>query len=188
MKQSRSGHLLKEILDRFTDKTMSTLTPDRSLWMYFGHDCTLADMLNSLGVFDVCFARVFLLLKSIFRIIFYHFSYVFLRTHRAFCLSYTKDVPTPHMFKFSTKTQSIRTFHRWTFQIVAPNVHYTNCMICTRIYCRLRASMMRVPCVTVNRCHRVAIRKIIGLITIDNMVDIKAKLKKIDRCWKNKRI
>lgn len=53
MKKLRSGYLLKEILDRFTNKTQTQLSPDRSLWMYFGHDNTVADMLNSLGVFNV---------------------------------------------------------------------------------------------------------------------------------------
>ena len=53
MKKLRSGYLLKEILDRSTNKSMSTLAPDRSLWMYFAHDNTLADMLNSLGLYEV---------------------------------------------------------------------------------------------------------------------------------------
>lgn len=53
MKKLRSGYLLKEILDHSTNKSMSTLSPDRSLWMYFAHDNTIADMLNSLGLFEV---------------------------------------------------------------------------------------------------------------------------------------
>lgn len=53
MKKLRSGYLLKQILDRFTNKTLSTLSPNRSLWMYFGHDITLGNMLNSLGVYNV---------------------------------------------------------------------------------------------------------------------------------------
>lgn len=53
MKKLRSGYLLKEILDRSINKTLSTLLPDRSLWMYFAHDNTLADMLNSLGLYEV---------------------------------------------------------------------------------------------------------------------------------------
>lgn len=55
MKKLKSGYLLKEILDRFTNKTQSTLSPDRSLWMYFAHDITVSNMLNSLGVFEVWF-------------------------------------------------------------------------------------------------------------------------------------
>lgn len=53
MKKLRSGFLLKEILDRFTNKTQSKLSPDRKLWMYFSHDLTIANMLNSLGLFEV---------------------------------------------------------------------------------------------------------------------------------------
>lgn len=59
MKKLRSGYLLKEILDRFTNKTQTQLSPNRSLWMYFGHDITIANMLNSLGVFNVCFMKLF---------------------------------------------------------------------------------------------------------------------------------
>lgn len=50
MKKLRSGYLLKDILDRFSNKT---LVGGRSLWMYFAHDITLSNMLNSLGVFNV---------------------------------------------------------------------------------------------------------------------------------------
>lgn len=53
MKKLRAGYLLKEILDRLNDKTKSTLSPNRSLWMYFAHDNTLVDLLNSLDLFDV---------------------------------------------------------------------------------------------------------------------------------------
>lgn len=53
LKALRSGYLLKEIFDRFTNKTQSKLEPDRSLWMYFAHDITLTNTLNSLGLFEV---------------------------------------------------------------------------------------------------------------------------------------
>lgn len=48
MKKLRSGFLLKDILDRFFNKIQSKLSPDRSLWMYFGHDSTMASMLGAL--------------------------------------------------------------------------------------------------------------------------------------------
>lgn len=49
-----SGFLLKEILDRFTNKTVHPeLDPDRALWMYFTNNAAIIDMLNSLGVFTV---------------------------------------------------------------------------------------------------------------------------------------
>lgn len=53
MKTIQSGYMLKEILDRFTNKTQSTLTPNRSVWMNFGHDTTIANMLSTLGLFEV---------------------------------------------------------------------------------------------------------------------------------------
>lgn len=55
MKKLKSGFLLKDILDRFMNKTQSTLSPNRSLWLYFAHDITLSNMLNTLGVFKVIY-------------------------------------------------------------------------------------------------------------------------------------
>lgn len=49
-KRLRSGFLLKEILDRSRQKLLSSLSPDRSMWMYFAHLSTINDMLNSLGL------------------------------------------------------------------------------------------------------------------------------------------
>lgn len=49
----KSGYLLKDILDRFKAKTQSTLSPDRKLFLYFAHDITLSNMLNTLGLFEV---------------------------------------------------------------------------------------------------------------------------------------
>lgn len=69
LKRLKSGFLLKEILDRFQNKTAMTLTPDYSLWIYSGHDITIANMLNSLGLFEVnstavLFNRIFFFLSS----------------------------------------------------------------------------------------------------------------------------
>lgn len=50
MKKFFSGFLLKEMLDRFSNKLESTLNPDRSLWFYFAHDLQIQYMLNSLGI------------------------------------------------------------------------------------------------------------------------------------------
>lgn len=49
----KPGFLLKEILDRCTNKTKSMLTPDRSLWMYFAHDITISYLLQSLKLYTV---------------------------------------------------------------------------------------------------------------------------------------
>lgn len=51
----KSGFLLREILDRFNAKANSTLTPNRSIWLYSAHDLTIANMLNSLNLFEVIF-------------------------------------------------------------------------------------------------------------------------------------
>lgn len=53
MKKIISGYLLKEILDRCSQKMQSTLSPDRSLWLYFAHDVTMLNMLNSLNLYEV---------------------------------------------------------------------------------------------------------------------------------------
>lgn len=53
MKKLKSGFLLKEILNRFSNKIKQTLSPDRSLWLYFAHDNTIVNMLSSLGLYKV---------------------------------------------------------------------------------------------------------------------------------------
>lgn len=52
MKKQRAGFLIKEILDRFTNKTMSLLIPDRSLWIYAIHSTGMVNLLNSLNLFE----------------------------------------------------------------------------------------------------------------------------------------
>lgn len=49
----KSGFLLKEMLKHFRQKVEKKLDPDRSLWLYSSHESTLANMLNSLGLFEV---------------------------------------------------------------------------------------------------------------------------------------
>lgn len=49
----KSGFLIKKIFDCFTQKMNSTLKPDRSLFLYSAHDVTIANLLNSLGLFEV---------------------------------------------------------------------------------------------------------------------------------------
>lgn len=49
----KSGNLLKEMLDRFKNKTNSNLVPNRSLWIYSAHDTTVANILNTLGMFEL---------------------------------------------------------------------------------------------------------------------------------------
>lgn len=102
MKKLKSGYLLKDILGRFSKKLKSTLTPDISLYMYFGHDLTISNMLNSLGLFEVAkIHSIFIVLKFIFLNIFcsnrfYH------RMDHVFYLSYT-NLMELRTFKFFTK-------------------------------------------------------------------------------------
>lgn len=49
----KAGFLIREIFNRFTMKANSKLQPDRSLWVYSGHDSTVSNIMNALGVFDV---------------------------------------------------------------------------------------------------------------------------------------
>lgn len=49
----KSGFLLKEIFERFSQKIQSILQPDRALWLYSGHSTTTTTMLNGLGFSEV---------------------------------------------------------------------------------------------------------------------------------------
>lgn len=53
LKKYRAGFLLKEILDRFKDKSLSQLQPDRSIWLYSAHDLTIIHILNALNLYEV---------------------------------------------------------------------------------------------------------------------------------------
>ncbi|XP_055301170.1 prostatic acid phosphatase-like [Sitodiplosis mosellana] len=53
MKKLKSGFLIKEMLERFIQKTQSKLKPDRfTIQIYSAHDITISNFLNSLGLFD----------------------------------------------------------------------------------------------------------------------------------------
>lgn len=55
MKKLKSGYLLKEMLDHCTNKSQGTLSPDRSIWMYFAHDHTINNFLHTLDLYKVQF-------------------------------------------------------------------------------------------------------------------------------------
>lgn len=85
----RSGFLIKEILEHFTQKINQTLDPDRSLWLYSAHDFTISNVLNSLGLFEVFF---FLIIQEI--LINFNFLNIFCKqflpsfsvTHSTICI------------------------------------------------------------------------------------------------------
>lgn len=52
MGRLKYGRLIAEILQRFRNKTSGSLQPDRSMWVYSGHDTTLSGVLNTMGMFE----------------------------------------------------------------------------------------------------------------------------------------
>lgn len=48
-----AGFLIRDILDRCSEKIQQSLSPDRSMWIYSAHDTTIANILNAFGQFDV---------------------------------------------------------------------------------------------------------------------------------------
>lgn len=49
----KAGPLLKDIFQRFKEKSSGSLKPDRSMWVYSAHDTTVASVLNALKLFEV---------------------------------------------------------------------------------------------------------------------------------------
>lgn len=47
------GFLIKEMFERFENKSKSILDPNRSMWIYSAHDTTVARLLNVLGLYEV---------------------------------------------------------------------------------------------------------------------------------------
>lgn len=84
----KAGFLLKHILDIFTRKTESNLVPDRTFFMYSGHDENIVNILNGMGIFDVIVDNIlyeFRILISVFLI----FSRNFRRLLLVLCLNFT---------------------------------------------------------------------------------------------------
>lgn len=129
MKRIKSGYLLKEILDRFTNKTQSTLSPDRSLWLYFAHDITITNMLNSLGLFKVqitCYMQL-PQSKEPFPLNNFICSFINLRIHRVCSLNCTKQMTIVTMFNFSTKIPRQPIYQRYISPIAVKSAHWKNC-------------------------------------------------------------
>lgn len=59
MKKLKSGFILKDIFDRFKNKTLAKL-PGQLMHIYSGHDITIASVLNGLGLLEV-FTHIFLI-------------------------------------------------------------------------------------------------------------------------------
>lgn len=46
------GFLIKEMFERFENKSKLLLDPNRSMWIYSAHDTTIGRLLNVLGLLD----------------------------------------------------------------------------------------------------------------------------------------
>lgn len=98
LKRLKSGFLLKDILDRFKNKTLSLL-PDQLMQIYSGHDSTIASLLNTLNIFEV--------LLQIFRFknrlnycrTTFFYSFIFHLMHPVLCLNYT-NLAIANMFNY----------------------------------------------------------------------------------------
>jgi len=53
----KAGPLLKDILTRISQKHKKQLNPDRSVFIYSAHDTTVANLLNTLKLFEVCVCK-----------------------------------------------------------------------------------------------------------------------------------
>lgn len=52
MKKVKGGAFLTEIHTNMIDKRRRNLNPDRKIFLYSGHDVTLVNVMNSLGILD----------------------------------------------------------------------------------------------------------------------------------------
>lgn len=52
MARLKTGPLIKEMFKRFSDKANNKLKPNRSVWIYSAHDTTVANVLNTLKLFE----------------------------------------------------------------------------------------------------------------------------------------
>lgn len=51
MSRYTAGFLIKEIFERFTNRTKGPFMPDRRIWLYSGHDTNIASFLLALDTF-----------------------------------------------------------------------------------------------------------------------------------------
>lgn len=52
LKRLKTGPLVQEMVKHMREKEKNQLSPNRSLWIYSAHDSTIANLLNTLGVFE----------------------------------------------------------------------------------------------------------------------------------------
>lgn len=66
LKKLEAGSIIKEMLDRFENKSQSILHPDHSLWIYSAHDLSLVNILNALNLYEVCSYKNFFFHSQVF--------------------------------------------------------------------------------------------------------------------------
>lgn len=110
MKKLKSGFLIKEMLERFTQKINKTLQPSRSIWIYSGHDVTISNLLNSLGLFNVIAPNVSFTFEYLSPNIFHFYSLMFHHTHHVCFLNCINPKMT-FMFNYFTKIQVPKLCH-----------------------------------------------------------------------------
>lgn len=133
----KTGFLLREILERFTMKSSSTLSPNRALWIYSAHDGTIANVLNALGLFEVLktikiTSSFIIFLKLVEPLFILHFNdfrhHTFQLMHRAYFSNFTNSTEL-FMWKFFTKRIEAKMLNHWnrfSFQIAVKGVRWRN--------------------------------------------------------------
>ncbi|XP_055308428.1 prostatic acid phosphatase-like [Sitodiplosis mosellana] len=53
MKKIKAGFLIKEMFDRFKNKSLSLLQPHLSIWAYSAHDLNIVSVLNALNLYEL---------------------------------------------------------------------------------------------------------------------------------------
>ena len=81
MKKNRAGFLIKEMYDRFKNKSLSLLKPDRSVYIYSAHDTIIVNILNALNLYEV--KRFYIDLKTLLKFILFLSA-----TRTAVCVEY----------------------------------------------------------------------------------------------------
>lgn len=107
------GFLIREILERFIMKKDSTLSPNRSIWIYSAHDSTIASLLNSLGLFEVKTIFIIQIQKIILRIHRFVSRFPTYRTMHLVCFSNCINPMAHFMLKFTINVSLVRTKCHW---------------------------------------------------------------------------
>lgn len=112
----KHGFLIKKMFGDFAQKIDSTLKPDRSLFLYSAHDVTIANVLNSLGLFEVIYACV-LFYRCVTNIythfrLFYN-SCIFRPVHRVYISNYTNPATVNITFKCSIENPMRNIHSHW---------------------------------------------------------------------------